>query len=349
MDFVEKQAIIRRICSGKLYSNVSFQNEEYPVLFIDPSLELSTEADWIYKKVYKNLEEGGALTLKQSYDILIKDGKWSETLQKEYDTIEKDIEILNKQLPDIQFNRSQQRAIKATIDKGKTKLRELYGIKNQLITSTAEYIANYNKRKFLISKIAKLDHPELLDMPVFKDTLIVYYFEESSIPESQLREIARSDPWRLYWTTSKDTGTPLFPHSAIEITDLQYMLVFWTRMYDYAYNSTKRPPGDVIEDDVRFDAWYQSEVKRIDAELKQQALDDVAGGHGHSEVFLPADAEGAKEVYELNDPMSRAKVQNRQKTIEKQGEVKEQDLPDVKMNLQMEINKMAGQGIKNRS
>jgi hypothetical protein len=353
MDFTEKQQIIRRIASGKLHALVPFQNDEYYVIFTDPSLELSTEADWIYKKRYKALVAEGALTLEQSYDILKRDGTWSDQLEKEYKTVEKDLDILNKHLPSVKFNKTEEKAIKSTITKGKKRLEELYRIKNQLITSTAEYLANLNKRRFIISRISKVDNPELLDIPMFKDTLIVYYFEESGISESQLRNIARSEPWRLYWTTSKDTGTPLFPHSAVEITDHQYMLVHWSRLYDFAYNSTRRPTNDIIDDDIRFDAWFKAEVDRIDADLKQQSIEDSMGGGssgpGYTERFIPADEQGAKEVYELNDVMSRAKIAQRQKTIAKEGEVKEQNLPDVQASLQQEVNKATVQGIKNRS
>jgi Skp family chaperone for outer membrane proteins len=350
MEFVEKQRIIRRICSGTLYGIVSFQENEYPVTFKDPSLNLSTQADWIYKKMYDKLEDQGALTLEQSYGILKMEGKWSDDLENELTGIQKDLENLNKNLEKVKFNKTEQRAIKATIEKGKKRLGELYNIKNQLALSTIEYIANRNRQRFLIANIVQLEHSELLDVPAFKDSLIVYYFEESSISESQLRKIARTDPWRLYWTTSKDTGTPLFPHSSVEMTDLQYMLVLWTRVYDFAFSSTNRPAENVIDDDDRFDAWYQSEVTRVNEEINKASFDQGSNiGSGGIEHFIPADQEGAAEVYALNNLESRSRILQRQKAVEKEGQVKEANLPDVKRDIQMELNKMAVEGAQNRS
>lgn len=355
MDFLEKQQLIRRICSGKLYSTVTFNNTSYEVIFTDPNQDLQLESDWIYKRVYNKLKDEGALTLEESYDILRQDGKWSDDLEKEMKSIEIDLETLKSHLDRTKFNKTEQAAIKGTIERGKKRLIELENTKNQLIRTTAEYIAMQHKRRFLIGYIVKVPKPELLDLIAFKDTLSVYYFEESGISESQLRKLARTDPWRLYWTTSKDTGTPLFPHPTVEMTDLQYMLVLWTRLYDFAYSSPNRPTDDVMEDDTRFDAWYQSEIERINAEVKRNDLERSLGKTtqdnrpGSIEVFLPADAEGAKEVYNLNTPDSRARVLMRQKALNEKGELAEANLPDVNRDIKMELNRMASQGAQNRS
>lgn len=355
MEFLEKQQMIRRICSGKLYASVNFNNKSYEVIFRDPNQDLQLESDWIYKRNYNKLKEEGALTLDDSYEVLKQDGKWSDELEQETKNIRLDIEALNHHLQGTKFNKTEQAAIKVTIEKGKKRLLELDRTKHQLIKTTAEYIAMQHKRRFLIGQIVTVPEPELLDLLAFKDTLSVYYFEESGISESQLRKLARTDPWRLYWTTSKDTGTPLFPHPTVEMTDLQYMLVLWTRLYDFAYNSTNRPTEDVIDDDTRFDAWYSAEIERINADVKRSDLERSLGKTaqdnrpGSIEVFLPADAEGAKEVYNLNTPDSRARVVQRQRALTEKGELTEANLPDVRMDLQMEMNKLAQQGVQNRS
>ena len=355
MDFLEKQQMIRRICSGKLYTTVSFNNISYDVVFRDPNQDLQLESDWIYNRVYKRLKEEGALTLEESYDILKQDGKWSDELEKEMKTIDADLENLKSHLQRTKFNKTEQAAIKVTIEKGRQRLLELDRTKNQLIRTTSEFIAMQHKRRFLISHITTVPKPELLDVLAFKDTLSVYYFEESGISESQIRKLARSDPWRLYWTTSKDTGTPLFPHPTVEMTDLQYMLVLWTRIYDFAYNSMNRPTDDVIEDDVRFEAWYHAENERIQSEIKRNDLERSLGKTvsdnrpGSIEIFLPADEEGAKEVYNLNTPESRARVVQRQKALTEKGELPEAKLPDVSRDLKMELNRLSSQEAQNRS
>jgi len=128
------------------------------------------------------------------------------------------------------------------------------------------------------------------------------------------------------------------------MTDLQYSLVFWSKLYDFAFESMDRPSHEIIADDEKFDHWYKTECERLEGELKKNKLkntiDDAYGGGG-SEVFIPADREGAKEVYDLNDLNAKNRITQRQKAIEIKKEVREEQLPDVKRDIQMEAVKAA--------
>jgi hypothetical protein len=342
LDFLEKQRLVRRITSGTLYGQLSYQYESYPVVIRDPSLDLLTEADYVYSSATKDLRDNHNLfTLEESYKILEEDGRWTQNMEGEMAGVAADLKTLHENLDAAKFNKVEQKAIRATIDKGKKRHNELYSIKNQLYSSTLEYVAERSRRRWLIGRISTVTPSYLLENIHFKDQLVVYFFNESDIAESAIRELSRADPWRLYWTTSKDTGTPLFRHSATEITDLQYILVLWSKIYDFAYNSPNRPDDKTINDDTLFDSWYQKEIKRLEAEQKRSEIDQkFGGGTGKQEMFIPADPEGAKEVYELNDPTSRMIVKERQKFIDKKGEVPEAQLPDVQREIQMQLNQL---------
>jgi hypothetical protein len=354
MDFAQRLEIVRRICDRRVFGVIDYNGQSVEVCFTDPTLPILAQSDFVYKKALERIRaETDIFTIEESYDILRKRGQWTDVLEEEMEILKKDVDTLTTNLNNLRFNKSATRAAKRKIEQKEKRINELFFTKNQLRGSTAEFIAEKSRKRFIISKIATAQYPELLDSQLFKDALIVYYFEESGISESTLRELARTDPWRLYWTTSKDTGTSLFPHSAIEMSDLQYALVYWTRVYDFAFNSMNRPPDDVINDDSKFDSWYKSEAKRIEAETKQNAAEDILGGHskgyGHQEIFLPADSEGAKEVYELNDLQSKIRVKQREKAIREKKEVSEINLPDVKQDLMTRVNQMASEGIMNRS
>jgi hypothetical protein len=136
------------------------------------------------------------------------------------------------------------------------------------------------------------------------------------------------------------------------MTELQYHLLLWSRIYDSVYENPNRPTDDVISDDVKFDAWYRQESERIDAEIRKNATERAIGsisGTGGQEVFIPADLEGAKEVYQLNDMNARTRIAQRQKAIESNGVLKESELPDVAKDLKMEMNRLASHGARNRS
>lgn len=347
MEQALREKLVRRITSRTLYGSVKFQNDRYDVIYKDPSLQLLTEADYKYHVVYNTaLKEGDVMTLEESYEILKKDGTWSDAKQKELETLYSDIKQLQAKLHTSRFKKAEQRAIKATIDEGRKRIDVLEHTKNQLWGSTIDYLADKTKRHFIISRIVTIVDQSLLSIPLFLDALAVYYYKDASISEKQIREIARTDPWRLYWTVSKNTGTSLFPHSCVEMTELQHALVLWTQIYDFAYQSQSRPSDEVIDDDDQFDAWYRSECKRLEVESKQHALDNGIGGQ---EVFVPADREGAKEVYELNDAMVKNRIAQRHNVIESKGTVDEANLPDVKQELVMAKNRMAASAIQGRT
>lgn len=349
MDRKERESLVRRIISRKLYCNVKYRYDEYAVIFHDPTLDLLTEADWIYKKEYDNcLNRQDMMTIEQSIETLINNGQWSKELDKKLEGLYKDIKHLKSKLNAYKFHKAQQRIVKSTLEQGKKQIVDLESQKNQLYPSTVEYMCEIHKRNFIISKISVLqeDAQKLLKLPDFLDTLSLHYYDKNFITDGDFRELARSDPWRLYWTLSKDTGTPLFP-LAVEITNAQYNLVSWTKVYDFAYASSNRPTDDIINDDDKFDAWYEDEIKRIEAENKQNSADSATGVVGQ-EVFIPADEEGSVEVYALNDPISRAKILQRQKTIIEKGEVKHSDLLDVKMDLKISANQQNSQEITRR-
>jgi hypothetical protein len=351
MTFEERQKLVRRITSGKLYGIMNHNNEEHYVVFTDPVLSFLTEADFVYTKVYKNLVSNkDVMTLESSYKLLREKGIWTDQMQQDLVSLESDLEKLQAKVIQLKFQKAHQKSIKNLIKQTKEKIIELARVRDQLWESTAEFFAERHKTRFLMKKIVQVENQQLLEDPNFLDILSVYYYKENFVEEAKTREIARTDPWRLYWIVSKDTGTHLFPHSCVEMTDLQYALVSWSRVYDFAFSSSNRPSDDIVEDDDAFMAWYRAEVKRISSESQRQALEQSLGsGFGSQEVFVPADSEGAKEVYDLNDPIGRSRIKERQKALLIKGQLHQAELPDVKRDINMELNRLASENTKNRS
>lgn len=358
MDHYQRNRLVRRIIIGKLDTEADWQNTVYKLSFQDPTLEILYQSDVLYQNSYKKLlEDSSVMTLEQSHKQLIERGHWSVEQDQKIEKINKEIEILQERLPSLRFKKTAEKTVINSIEKGKAKLKELNDIKNQLFPYTAEFISERSKRHFIIRNITKINDCLLLNTNFaknnsFLDFLSVYYYDEHSISTSQLRELSRTDPWRLYWTLSKDTGTSLFRTPATEITDYQYWLVYWSKVYDFAYESQDRPTEDVISDDEKFDAWYKWQSKKIDDELKKRSLDNSFpnnSGVGRQETFIIADKEGAKDVYDMNDQQSRAIIKERENFIKEKGEVKDQYLPDVQRDLRVLMNQAASSETINRS
>lgn len=322
-----------------MYTKIKYKFEYIDAVFIDPTLDITTESDYIYNKT---LVDNNLLTLEESCLKLKEDGKWSDQLQKELEDLEKHNISLSKQLPNLKYHKKHERSVKEGIKKNRSRIQYLERIKWQLWPMTKEYYSLQSKRAFIIRKITTFptlseeENNDIFYNLEFLSLLVATYFDINNIPTSIIRELARSDPWRLYWILSKNNGTPLFSHSSVEMTDYQYQLVLWSKIYDMAFESNNRPGDDVIEDDEKFDSWNQAERKRINEQIKEGDKQLTMGG----ENYIPCDEEGAAEVFKLNDVISRANIHNRQKLIESKEEVKEAELPDIKTEIKIAQNRL---------
>lgn len=341
MEYQEKERLVRRISSGILFAFVDFDFGPCKAVFTDPTIELDAEADFLYQYEYDSAIKMGIPTLEESFEILKDRGKWTTVDQSILENLEKDKEGLKNKLTTLNLHKVAMRDTKAKITEIDAKIEKLHKQKYALWGSTAEYISEQAKRRFLIEKIVKIDHPLFNWNQRNTAVLSVYYYEKASLKDAVIREIARSNPWRVQWTLSKETGTPLFARPATELTDLQKRLVSWSMTYDFAFNSRSRPQDYVINDDLAFDGWYSAEIKRIENE---QSANAIAGDNrlvDAQEVFIPTDKEGAKEVFEMNDPESKARIKERMKLVQEKKLVREIEMPDTKRNIQMQLNQMA--------
>ncbi len=339
MDYSEREVLLRRICSGKLYTKINIKDNEFTAVFTDPNLHILTEADFIYKTRLEELKENPSLfTLEESYSLLRRDKIWNDRLDSELEDIPDNIKQLEEQLPLIQFQKSKQKVVLKGIEKLKNRQKELYLIKNQLEGNCIENLAEVTKRRFITSKIIKVpaEYEYLLNDPLNIDVVSVYYYRTGNIPEKDLREISRTDPGRLYISTAKEMSMPLFNCSASEMTEKQKIFVFWSKIYSWVYEHTERPSDDIINNDEKFDAWYAAQARKIKSETNKNSLNKVAGSG--SEVFVMSDALGAKEVYEMNSSESRKNIKKRQNALSKKGVLEDAELPDVKQNLEIQIN-----------
>lgn len=341
MDFDTREALAKRIASRTLYSTIHFNGQEYDIQFSDPSLEDVNRANFLYKKQYnKNQLSKDFLTLEESYEILKQDGRWSDKLELELHTLYKDIGILQEKVAsqEIRFKKIEQKHLSKAITKAQDRIKFLENTKNQLYHLTLESICLQEKRRFLVKNntIFLTDFPNWEINNRLLDTLVVYYFQEHNILMKDIRELARTDPWRLYWTASKDSSLQLFPHSSVEMSDWQYLLVFWSKVYDMAFASSNPPADNIINDDNLFDAWCKSQQ----AEQKNNNIpqDLNINGVGVQEVFIMADEEGAKEVLEMNNPLGLQRIDNINKSVKVKGEINEVDLPDIQLDLKMAAN-----------
>ena len=232
--------------------------------------------------------------------------------------------------------RKQIKSVKAGIEKSNDNKYSMYA-------HTKEHYASNIKRDFLIGLSIRDQNNNKIILPedfwLYNDSLITNFFNkmhQSNITVEEVREIARSEPWRSMWLAQKAN---VFSTSACEWTDNQRLLVSFSRMYDNVHESMESPSDDVIKDDDMLDGWFIKQKREREKKQKEQALDDKFGKFKNKdgqELFIVGRQDDVQDIYNMNDSTSRGIIKSRNKKIEQQGEVKHGHLKDVQMELHMQ-------------
>lgn len=344
MEYQERQRILLRILSHKYIFRFDDGEGIRRAIYTDPSSIILLEANFEAEEEYNRAIEDGMMASSQLLEIMKKKGMWTEAEEKKLETIEKDIEILQSQLNQYRYQKITYNKILDMIKTAKTARDTILIKKANISQNSAEAHVEKFKRKFIVSRCIEIpEKPELVhEDPIIEQLAVLIDRENTRIVDQYIRELARTNPFRAMWQTSQDSGNRLFDHPTSEMTELEHALVMWAMIYDFAYQHSNRPPDDVIGNDEEFDVWYETECRKQDEEIRNAFNKSGSIGakgkrhHGDfHEVFIPADAEGAKEVYALNSPQAMAQIKERQNALKTKGIIDEGNMPDVQRHVKM--------------
>ena len=95
------------------------------------------------------------------------------------------------------------------------------------------------------------------------------------------------------------------------------------------------PPDKVIQDDDLLDGWLILQNRKREKERVEKEMDKKIGKNkGAQEVYIMAETtEEAQKVEMLNNAMTKGIKKQRQKMVDKHGEIQEQHLPDAKQRM----------------
>jgi len=151
---------------------------------------------------------------------------------------------------------------------------------------SAEYRAECERGSYFL-RCATLSFPDMdqiwSSMDILKaetDTRLVAnlmraYYDESIADEASIRRVARSGFWRCKWMGSKENRgvKTLFDREMYDLTLDQFRLVYWSQVYDSAYESMESPSDAVLEDDKLFDRWLEEQHQKREQGRKKSAFD----------------------------------------------------------------------------
>lgn len=335
MDFEDRKRMLNRIITG--YTPVIFLNNIYFIYDATPQTEHLAE---FY--LNKNFNPNDFLDDKETKIILQSKQLWSEVLEKELTLLQKDQSVVRERITELKFKSNERGRQEKILAANEKRCEKLIKQKESLSNFTADYFRRILKYKYLLFLNTYIDGKRVWEnLEEFENTvdnfqlnyLMQKSYFNSEFNEPSIREIARTEPWRVMWRASTKSGS-LFSGAASEMTDYQRALVSWSLLYDNVYESMDCPDDSVINNDEELDNWLIEQSNKRKKERKKKSLDSLHSNYG--EVGIVAETEeDARRIYELNNPDYLNKVRAREEQLLKQGTVQEQHFADSQQKIKM--------------
>lgn len=330
---------MHRIISGATI--IYLNGREYTLRTATPILRYRAElfkADFIADNLFSDL-----LSRDAAISYLINHKLLSASYEKDLLSYDKSIEKIKIDLFKNYNDPGMEKGLRRKLSDAK-KLREnLSECVHSLDKYTLEGSAEIAKQEFILANSlynSKNKKVKVKDRKTLDNIIIQAYKYSTSVED--LRELARTDPWRGYWTTKKS----IFGNSVDKWTDEQRTLYAFSHMYDNIYRHPETPPDKVINDDDLLDGWQLVQREKYEQRKRESGEDDGLKGDsiekfimvrkpGEEELTPEELAARVKQVYDQNSVESKLVIQQRKAVLEKEGTVRESDLPDIKKDFQM--------------
>lgn len=275
-----------------------------PMWFIYPTLEDRLFAKYLYKKRLAELKAKSIPTIKESLDYHISIGEWSKENEENLEKLPKFIEETKANIL-IEKNRIKKKKFESWLLSLKNTLFNLTNGKNTILANSAEHLSVMYSTLYLITKcFKKIDNTVLftsfeelessVNLKLIDEFISLYFTASDGMEEVDIRTLAKNNVWRIRWLSSKDDISGLFDRSLNDLAHDQFLLVYWSRVYDSVYESLERPPDDVINDDDKLDEWLKEESEKRDRETGQKF-------YGKSKTTKSSKIDNAKEVFRVVD------------------------------------------------
>ena len=273
-------------------------------------------------------------------EVLIENNLWTPLDDREADKIEKEIE--NKKIEAFQsfYDQKKLKSIKRTIRNMELDFMKLKSKKVQLDHTSCEGAAEFSRNMWLISKLTKFKDGTSYDWSKYTISSVMEYYNSSAIKPATYRAIARSEPWRSMWSNG-NRHSGVFDKPSKDYTSQQNTLCSFSAMYDNVYESPERPNEKVLEDDDCLDGWFLVQKRKMEKDKKKKEAESLIKNPkiaNSQEIFVMANnAEAAKNIYDMNDPLARGTINRRNHQIDNsEGNVKFTELHDVKQDISMQ-------------
>lgn len=341
LTLADKEKFITSIISGKIQCVIG----DIVYIVDAPSISLRFKAESYIDALRRAHRFDGYLTDRQVKTILAQNDLWDDTKEALYKQLEKHIDDLKVELYKTMFQDEKHALVRKNLEAAKKKYNELFNTKHMFDCLTFEGYLLSAKFQFLIMNSIFDSSGNRLEIDDFYllEQIIGAVFASKPNAE-QLRELARTEPWRNMWSIAKETT---FCGNICDWTDDQKNLAIYSSMYDSVYSHPECPSNDVIDDDDMLDGWLV-EIRRKNEKSKMDSQIEKVVGKGASdgqELFIPTkNKEQAKKIDGMNDLEAKMVKKQRAALINTKGTVPEESLPDKRT----ELNRLATEQFKQK-
>jgi hypothetical protein len=295
----EDEALLEELMASKKIISTS----RGPLWFEFPRSNDILFSRYVYDSTFKRLSEEGMPTVEETYAEHEEHGLWGKAEEEALERIPEFIEETAANIA-VEINRGRKKKYELWLVRLERKLAELYMNKMHLFSNTAESRASEAAHAYIAYQcFSDPRHQPLWDTyetmlqstedAEFINELVGFIVNESQPPDiAVIRKLARGGQWRLRWNCCKSSPEDLFSRKMADMTLTQTLLVYWSQVYDSAFESLDRPPQDVINDDIEFDRWLEEQSKKHDREAGQRY-------HGKGKVTKNSKIDNSPEVYNI--------------------------------------------------
>lgn len=331
MNIKQREKIVNQLITCQF----KFELGGVTYLIKDATADLRSEAQTIYDETLERHRFESWLREVKVPIVLMKRGLWTFEGDKNLKELERRIEDLKVEL----FNAGTLREklsneIRQQLSKAKEKLQNKLNLRHSLDHLTVEGYAEFVKQQFLVvsclyhadtnTKVFK--EVETADQQLLDCAMGQIYSRKPS--NAELREIARTDPWRTYWNISRNNP---FSISLIDLSDEQRTVLLYSKMYDSCYDHPECPSEEIMEDDDMLDGWLIMNRRKREQDKQTDAINEhIDKKHGNArEVFVVAESEkGVEKINQLNSVEAVIAKKRKAKMLQAKGQVDDKDMPD---------------------
>lgn len=337
MDPQQRQTLLARILAGYLRCKVGGR----VYIIQSPTADINYRANELYREILNEYRWMDDWYSEAQARFL------SQKSSKITGNIENNLTELNKAKDDTKvlmfenyLNKDGLKQLRKRLDLLNQKINETYMAKHSLDHLTANGFALMMKTQFILTKTVVDEKENRVwgdedEVPFSTLDAIMGQINEAEITLKNLRELARTEPWRLYWSCGGKTNP--FGKAVANYTEDQLALISYSQMYDSIDGHAECPNDEIIEDDDLLDGWMIMIKRKQDKEKGLKQLESTIPDKykNSKELFMPVSNQAdADKINALNSGQSQMIKRQRSETVKQMGGMaQETDLPDVKIEL----------------